>query len=110
MNRCCTPEKEFIINQGAQCNVIIMGKMLEDGQSYNGVLYHDSRNESNRAFATSIAQKLGDTTQLILEFSAEETLKLKAGSTVILEFYNSDKTKFGYRDNFAKVRPTSLKG
>lgn len=45
MNQCCTQDKEFIINQGAQCNVVIIGKLLEEGKLYTGVLYHDARNE-----------------------------------------------------------------
>jgi hypothetical protein len=45
MNACCTSDKEFIINQGAQCNVVIIGKLLEEGKLYTGVLYHDARNE-----------------------------------------------------------------
>ena len=108
MNQCCTSDKEFIINQGAQCNVVIVGKLLEVGKLYTGVLYHDARNEQNRATTSNIAEAFGDTVKLILEFPGNETLKLKAGSTVILEFYDEDKIKFGYRERFAKVRPTSI--
>ena len=108
MNACCTSDKEFIINQGAQCNVVILGKLLEEGKLYTGVLYHDARNEQNRAIASGIATVFGDSVKLILEFPGNETLKLKAGSTVILEFYDEDKVKFGYRERFAKVRPTSI--
>lgn len=108
MNTCCTSDKEFIINQGAQCNVVIVGKLLEEGKLYTGVLYHDARNEQNRATTSNIAEAFGDSVKLILEFPGIETLKLKAGSTVILEFYDEDKVKFGYRERFAKVRPTSI--
>lgn len=108
MNTCCTLDKEFIINQGAQCNVVIVGKLLEEGKLYTGVLYHDARNEQNRATTSNIAEAFGDSVKLILEFPGNETLKLKAGSTVILEFYDEDKVKFGYRERFAKVRPTSI--
>ena len=108
MNACCTSDKEFIINQGAQCNVVVVGKLIEEGKLYTGVLYHDARNEQNRAVTSSIATSFGDTTKLILEFPGSETLKLKAGSTVILEFYDEDRIKFGYRERFAKVRPTSI--
>ena len=108
MNTCCTSDKEFIINQGAQCNVVVVGKLIEKGKLYTGVLYHDARNEQNRAVTSGIATSFGDTTKLILEFPGSETLKLKAGSTVILEFYDEDRIKFGYRERFAKVRPTSI--
>lgn len=108
MNACCTSDKEFIINQGAQCNVVVVGKLVEEGKLYTGVLYHDARNEQNRAVTSGIATSFGDTTKLILEFPGSETLKLKAGSTVILEFYDEDRIKFGYRERFAKVRPTSI--
>ena len=108
MSQCCIQDKEFIINQGAQCNVVIVGKLIEEGKVYTGVLYHDARNEQNRAVTSGIATSFGDTTKLILEFPGNETLKLKAGSTVILEFYDEDKVKFGYRERFAKVRPTSI--
>lgn len=108
MNTCCTSDKEFVINQGAQCNVVIVGKLIEEGKLYTGVLYHDARNEQNRAVTSGIATSFGDTTKLILEFPGSETLKLKAGSTVILEFYDEDRIKFGYRERFAKVRPTSI--
>lgn len=108
MNACCTSDKEFIINQGAQCNVVVVGKLIEEGKLYTGVLYHDARNEQNRAVTSGIATSFGDTTKLILEFPGSETLKLKAGSTVILEFYDEDRIKFGYRERFAKVRPTSI--
>ena len=108
MSQCCIQDKEFIINQGAQCNVVIVGKLIEEGKLYTGVLYHDARNEQNRAVTSGIATSFGDTTKLILEFPGNETLKLKAGSTVILEFYDEDKVKFGYRERFAKVRPTSI--
>lgn len=108
MNACCTSDKEFIINQGAQCNVVIVGKLIEEGKLYTGVLYHDARNEQNRAVTSGITTSFGDTTKLILEFPGSETLKLKAGSTVILEFYDEDRIKFGYRERFAKVRPTSI--
>lgn len=108
MNQCCTSEKEFIINQGAQCNVVILGKLIEEGKLYTGVLYHDARNEYNRAITSNIATAFGDTVKLVLEFPGSETLKLKAGSTVTLEFYDEDKVKFGYRERFAKVRPTSI--
>ena len=108
MNTCCTSDKEFVINQGAQCNVVIVGKLIEEGKLYTGVLYHDARNEQNRATTSNIAEAFGDTVKLILEFPGNETLKLKAGSTVILEFYDEDKIKFGYRERFAKVRPTSI--
>ena len=108
MNQCCTSEKEFIINQGAQCDVVIVGKLLEVGKVYHGVLYHDARNEQNRATTSSMAEDFGDTVKLILQFPGSQTLKLKAGSTVILEFYDEDKVKFGYRERFAKVRPTSI--
>lgn len=108
MNTCCTSDKEFIINQGAQCNVVIVGKLLEEGKLYTGVLYHDARNEQNRATTLNTAEAFGDSVKLILEFPGSETLKLKAGSTVILEFYDEDKVKFGYRERFAKVRPTSI--
>ena len=108
MNQCCTSEKEFIINQGAQCDVVIVGKLLEVGKVYHGVLYNDARNEQNRATTSSMAEAFGDTVKLILQFPGSQTLKLKAGSTVILEFYDEDKVKFGYRERFAKVRPTSI--
>ena len=108
MNACCTSDKEFIINQGAQCNVVVVGKLIEEGKLYTGVLYHDARNEQNRAVTSGIATSFGDTTKLILKFPGSETLKLKAGSTVILEFYDEDRIKFGYRERFAKVRPTSI--
>ena len=108
MNQCCTQDKEFIINQGAQCNVVIIGKLLEEGKLYTGVLYHDARNEQNRAITSGTATVVGDSVKLILEFPGNETLKLKAGSTVILEFYDEGKVKFGYRERFAKVRPTSI--
>lgn len=108
MNQCCTQDKEFIINQGAQCNVVIIGKLLEEGKLYTGVLYHDARNEQNRAVTSNIATVFGDSVKLVLEFPGSETLKLKAGSTVTLEFYDEDKVKFGYRERFAKVRPTSI--
>ncbi len=108
MSQCCIQDKEFIINQGAQCNVVIVGKLVEEGKLYTGVLYHDARNEQNRAVTSGIATSFGDTTKLILEFPGSETLKLKAGSTVILEFYDEDRIKFGYRERFAKVRPTSI--
>lgn len=108
MNQCCTQDKEFIINQGAQCNVVIVGKLLEVGKLYTSVLYHDARNEQNRATTSNIAEAFGDTVKLILQFPGSETLKLKAGSTVTLEFYDEDKVKFGYRERFAKVRPTSI--
>lgn len=108
MNQCCTSEKEFIINQGAQCNVVILGKLIKEGKLYTGVLYHDARNEYNRAITSNIATAFGDTVKLVLEFPGSETLKLKAGSTVTLEFYDEDKVKFGYRERFAKVRPTSI--
>lgn len=108
MSQCCIQDKEFIINQGAQCNVVIVGKLIEEGKLYTGVLYHDARNEQNRAVTSGIATSFGDTTKLILEFPGSETLKLKAGSTVILEFYDEDRIKFGYRERFAKVRPTSI--
>lgn len=108
MNQCCTQDKEFIINQGAQCNVVIIGKLLEVGKLYTGVLYHDARNNQNRAETESMAETFGDTVKLILKFPGDQTLKLKAGSTVILEFYDEDKVKFGYRERFAKVRPTSI--
>lgn len=108
MNQCCTQDKEFIINQGAQCNVVIIGKLLEVGKLYTGVLYHDARNEQNRAVTSGIAEVFGDSIKLKLEFPGNETLKLKAGSTVTLEFYDEDKVKFGYRERFARVRPTSI--
>lgn len=108
MNQCCTQDKEFIINQGAQCNVVIIGKLLEEGKLYTGVLYHDARNEQNRATALNMAEAFGDSVKLTLQFPGDQTLKLKAGSTVILEFYDEDKVKFGYRERFAKVRPTSI--
>lgn len=108
MNQCCTQDKEFIINQGAQCNVVIIGKLLEEGILYTGVLYHDARNEQNRAVTSGIAEVFGDSIRLVLEFPGSETLKLKAGSIVTLEFYDEDKVKFGYRERFAKVRPTSI--
>lgn len=108
MNACCTSDKEFIINQGAQCNVVVVGKLIEEGKLYTGVLYHDARNEQNRAVTSGTATSFGDTTKLILKFPGSETLKLKAGSTVILEFYDEDRIKFGYRERFAKVRPTSI--
>lgn len=108
MNQCCTQDKEFIINQGAQCNVVIVGKLLEVGKLYTGVLYHDARNEQNRATISGIAEAFGDTVKLVLQFPGDQTLKLKAGSTVTLEFYDEDKIKFGYRERFAKVRPTSI--
>ena len=88
--------------------MVIVGKLIEEGKLYTGVLYHDARNEQNRAVTSGIATSFGDTTKLILEFPGSETLKLKAGSTVILEFYDEDRIKFGYRERFAKVRPTSI--
>ena len=88
--------------------MVIVGKLIEEGKLYTGVLYHDARNEQNRAITSGIATVFGDSVKLILEFPGNETLKLKAGSTVILEFYDEDKVKFGYRERFAKVRPTSI--
>ena len=108
MNTCCTQDKEFIINQGAQCNVVIVGKLLEEGKLYTGVLYHDARNEQNRATTLNTAEAFGDTVKLILKFPGNQTINLKAGSTVTLEFYDEDRIKFGYRERFAKVRPTSI--
>lgn len=109
MNQCCTQDKEFIINQGAQCNVVIIGKLLEEGRLYTGVLYHDARNEQNRAVVLNkTATAFGDSVKLVLDFPGSETIKLKAGNTVTLEFYDEDKVKFGYRERFAKVRPTSI--
>lgn len=108
MNRCCTPEKQYIINRGAKFTAYIVGKFLDVGDTYKGVLYHDARNEENRAETSGIVEPFGEDAKLILNFPGEETIKLKSGSTVIIEFYNEGKTKMGYKENFAKVRPTSI--
>lgn len=107
-NKCCDIDKYFIINKGAQCNVIIVSDLLNLDNIYTGVLYHDARNKTSRAIATAAPLEFGDTKKLTLSFSAEETGKLKADSWVILEFYDEDKIKFGYKEKFAKVRATAI--
>jgi hypothetical protein len=56
MNRCCTPEKQYIINRGAKFTAYIVGKSLVVGDTYKGVLYHDARNEGSRAETSGIVE------------------------------------------------------
>lgn len=105
-----------IINQGIGFSFSAYGSGLEVGKTYTACLYANANNHANRAekdsvcaLTTSVVNGVEvERPTCVFEFTAEQTLNLKAGNAILEIYDKADKTIMVYDDQYATVRKTSL--
>lgn len=97
-----------VINKGIQYKITAMGRIFTLGERYIAAIYNP-KDTSLKITAEAICVADEEERNTIpFTFSKYDTDRLKAGWATI-EIYDSNMTQMAFRDNFAVIRPNSIK-